>query len=206
VPLTPKGEKILAGMKQQYGAEKGESVFYASKNAGTISGVDAAVTRDQGGITSSFLPNRQNLIGNMPGEEGGYRSDRKSGEALAPTVAPQTGTIGNTIAGSRDEPKDRSIRPKVGDSDTDEQEETQDNVLGAATGAVEGATNVVHKVSNTAEQFNRDQMTSSIPQSTTPSAGMSQSSTAPVTTGDSKPVGDQSLQNWNSRNRTFWKV
>lgn len=40
MPLSEKGSKILANMKEQYGAEKGEEVFYASKNKGTISGVD----------------------------------------------------------------------------------------------------------------------------------------------------------------------
>jgi hypothetical protein len=39
-PLTEKGEKILKSMRDQYGKEKGESVFYASKNAGKISGID----------------------------------------------------------------------------------------------------------------------------------------------------------------------
>lgn len=40
MPLTEKGRKIMANMKAQYGADKGERVFYASKNKGTISGVD----------------------------------------------------------------------------------------------------------------------------------------------------------------------
>jgi len=40
-PLTKKGEKILAAMKKVYGEEKGEQIFYASKNKGTISGVDS---------------------------------------------------------------------------------------------------------------------------------------------------------------------
>ena len=38
MPLTAKGNKILAHMKQQYGEEKGKSVFYASQSKGTISG------------------------------------------------------------------------------------------------------------------------------------------------------------------------
>jgi hypothetical protein len=42
MPLTKKGEEIMAAMKKQYGEEKGEQVFYASKNAGKITGVDAA--------------------------------------------------------------------------------------------------------------------------------------------------------------------
>lgn len=40
MPLTKKGKKILGKMKKTYGAKKGESVFYASRNSGKISGVD----------------------------------------------------------------------------------------------------------------------------------------------------------------------
>jgi len=39
-PLTKKGNKILTKMRERYGKKKGESVFYASKNKGTITGVD----------------------------------------------------------------------------------------------------------------------------------------------------------------------
>lgn len=38
MPLTKKGKKIKAKMKEQYGAEKGEDVFYASQKKGTIKG------------------------------------------------------------------------------------------------------------------------------------------------------------------------
>jgi len=41
VPLTTKGEHILKSMEGTYGKEKAEQVLYASKNAGTISGIDA---------------------------------------------------------------------------------------------------------------------------------------------------------------------
>lgn len=40
MPLTKKGRKVMRAMKAEYGAEKGEQVFYASKNAGRIKGVD----------------------------------------------------------------------------------------------------------------------------------------------------------------------
>lgn len=43
MPLTSKGEEIKSAMQQQYGSEKGEQVFYASKNAGKITGVDSSV-------------------------------------------------------------------------------------------------------------------------------------------------------------------
>ena len=38
MPLTKKGTKILANMRKQYGSKKGEQVFYASQNKGTITG------------------------------------------------------------------------------------------------------------------------------------------------------------------------
>lgn len=40
MPLTPKGDTILASMMKQYGKKKGKSVFYASANKGTIKGID----------------------------------------------------------------------------------------------------------------------------------------------------------------------
>lgn len=39
MPLTKKGEKIKAAMEKQYGKERGDRVFYASENKGTIKGV-----------------------------------------------------------------------------------------------------------------------------------------------------------------------
>jgi hypothetical protein len=38
MPLTKKGAKIKSAMAKEYGAKKGERVFYASQNAGTIKG------------------------------------------------------------------------------------------------------------------------------------------------------------------------
>lgn len=42
MPLTEKGQKIMSNMQRQYGAKKGKQVFYASKNKGTISGVEGS--------------------------------------------------------------------------------------------------------------------------------------------------------------------
>jgi ABC-type enterochelin transport system substrate-binding protein len=47
MPLTAKGEKIMANMQREYGAKKGESVFYASRNSGRISGVDPQSRRSR---------------------------------------------------------------------------------------------------------------------------------------------------------------
>jgi hypothetical protein len=40
MPLTKKGTKIKRSMQKTYGKKKGEAVFYASKNAGKIKGVE----------------------------------------------------------------------------------------------------------------------------------------------------------------------
>lgn len=40
MPLTHKGSKIMHAMEKEYGEEKGKKVFYASKNKGTIKGVE----------------------------------------------------------------------------------------------------------------------------------------------------------------------
>lgn len=42
MPLTSKGQEILKNFVSEYGEKKGEAYFYASRNAGKISGVDAA--------------------------------------------------------------------------------------------------------------------------------------------------------------------
>jgi hypothetical protein len=39
MPLTEKGRSILDKMRKTYGSKKGEEVFYASANAGKITGV-----------------------------------------------------------------------------------------------------------------------------------------------------------------------
>lgn len=43
MPLNEKGEKIKKAMEEEYGPEKGERVFYASENKGTIKGVKKKV-------------------------------------------------------------------------------------------------------------------------------------------------------------------
>ena len=53
MPLTDKGEKIKEHMEAEYGEKKGESVFYASRNAGTINGVDAPASAPPPGLPTS---------------------------------------------------------------------------------------------------------------------------------------------------------
>jgi len=46
MPLTKKGKQIKAAMADTYGSKKkAEQVFYASKNAGTIKGVEKGKKR-----------------------------------------------------------------------------------------------------------------------------------------------------------------
>lgn len=40
MPMTEKGSKIMRAMKKKYGKKKGQEVFYASMNKGTIKGVE----------------------------------------------------------------------------------------------------------------------------------------------------------------------
>lgn len=40
MPLTSKGKKIFASMKETYGPKKAKEVFYASANKGRIKGID----------------------------------------------------------------------------------------------------------------------------------------------------------------------
>jgi hypothetical protein len=42
MPLTAKGQTIKAAMVDHYGAKRGKQVFHASRNKGTIKGVDTA--------------------------------------------------------------------------------------------------------------------------------------------------------------------
>ena len=53
MPLNKKGKNIKRRMEEQYGKEKGEEVFYASKNKGTISGVEGhgGMKRNRHGAT-----------------------------------------------------------------------------------------------------------------------------------------------------------
>lgn len=39
MPLTLKGYKVRRAMEKEYGKEKGDRVFYASENKGTIKGL-----------------------------------------------------------------------------------------------------------------------------------------------------------------------
>ena len=54
MPLTGKGEKIKKAMKKQYGKKKGEKIFYASANKGTITGIEKRKHANKGGLIKGF--------------------------------------------------------------------------------------------------------------------------------------------------------
>lgn len=45
MPLNKKGKKIKAAMSEEYGKDKGEQVFYAAANKGTIKNVKKKATK-----------------------------------------------------------------------------------------------------------------------------------------------------------------
>ena len=49
MPLTDKGKKIMQSMKRTYGGKKGEEVFYATRNADKITGVEETEELKKGG-------------------------------------------------------------------------------------------------------------------------------------------------------------
>ena len=51
MPLTNKGKNIMESMKRTYGGKKGEQVFYATRNAGKITGVEKTETGKSSGAT-----------------------------------------------------------------------------------------------------------------------------------------------------------
>ena len=55
MPLTDKGKKIMSSMENEYGKKKAEQVFYASKNSGTIKGVEGRAKRQEKYIRNKFL-------------------------------------------------------------------------------------------------------------------------------------------------------
>jgi hypothetical protein len=86
MPLTTKGESILQSMEREYGSKKGEGVFYASRNAGTISGVDAACARVADAVRSDEFKtvtgvNRVRLLKGTKSEEGRWAVASPKGQS-----------------------------------------------------------------------------------------------------------------------------
>ena len=75
MPLTEKGKKIMKSMQKQYGKKKAEEVFYASKNAGKITGVDKTMKAKKGKIIKAKTGKDIKDFGKIPD----YEYERKEG-------------------------------------------------------------------------------------------------------------------------------
>lgn len=63
MPLTPKGEEIKEAMEKEYGT-RGEQVFYASANKGTISGIERSdSTRARRDAAAQHLADHRTMTG-----------------------------------------------------------------------------------------------------------------------------------------------
>lgn len=82
-PLTSKGHEIMSAMKSQYGSEKGEEVFYASANKGTITGVHDAAAAAPTMMANALARNVERMT-KMPDPLG-------PGEKVAPRSALEVG-------------------------------------------------------------------------------------------------------------------
>lgn len=74
MPLTQKGKKIQSAMKNKYGEKKGEQVFYAAANKGTIKGVAQGKKLAKGGTAgaSSYAKGGQTKSKSRVNEAGNY--------------------------------------------------------------------------------------------------------------------------------------
>lgn len=83
MPLTPKGRRIMRSMKEQYGPERGERVFYASRNKGAISGVErkreGGTMAERPGLYANINAKRRRI------EAGSNEKMRRPGSEGAPT-------------------------------------------------------------------------------------------------------------------------
>ena len=72
MPLTKKGKKIMRSMKEQYGSKEGEAVFYASRNKGTIKGVEKGMAKRKqtGGIINPIQPMYNPTAADMQRQQG----------------------------------------------------------------------------------------------------------------------------------------
>lgn len=91
MPLTEKGKEIKSAMEKQYGEEKGEKVFYASANKGTIHGVHHSAPGDTMHGTSPGDPGAaiEGPVNVVAGDTGG--SVMQPGEIRERSFLPQRG-------------------------------------------------------------------------------------------------------------------
>tara|TARA_R100001015_G_C4583994_1_gene140123 strand:- start:209 stop:841 length:633 start_codon:yes stop_codon:yes gene_type:complete len=99
MPLTAKGKKLKSKFREQYGKEKGDSVFYAMENSGKLK----KVVKAKGGKDFGASPDKGSVDRSAVGQGSQYRSNvnRKAisdmRKGLRQTISPST-TPTNRIA------------------------------------------------------------------------------------------------------------
>jgi hypothetical protein len=143
MPLNSKGTKIKAAMQKQYGEEKGENVFWASKQKGTISGVDTAtkITHSRSipglGRTTVTHTNDTNTVDSWfrdgDGDKGGplmtgpYQAPERHKDLLGEVSEPES-----TPRGPMTEAKAPERTKSAGDKKAKDQSSTFSNVQSGA--------------------------------------------------------------------------
>lgn len=116
MPLTKKGKKVMKSMKGQYGKEKGEQVFYATKNKGKLKGVDMKKAKKYKG-GGDLLANLSPAYSLMKGK--GMFSDMIKGGGIAGVLAKQLGkddeeeAVTSAAAPSAAKPTGMATAPKM---------------------------------------------------------------------------------------------
>ena len=116
MPLTEKGEKIKKAMSEQYGKERGEEVFYASKNKGTISGVDnmntfTTLTKGTGDVGASSTVGGKTTGYNIETDTDDEGPLILDADEMTPESKPEI--VGDIPKENAKEPDDRSTLPDV---------------------------------------------------------------------------------------------
>jgi len=79
MPLNKKGKEIMKSMKDEYGKKKGEKVFYASKNKGTIKNVEKA---SKGKMLKAVPADKQKSLGQLPEDVRNKMGYAKKGKVM----------------------------------------------------------------------------------------------------------------------------
>jgi hypothetical protein len=180
MPLTEKGNKIKSAMQEQYGEKKGEEVFYASKNKGTITGVDKTTvthSRTIPGLGRTTVTQSNDGDGDKGGPlvTGALRVPERHKDLLGEVSKPESTPRGPM---AQAKPPERTAKSEDAKKKAKDQSSEFSNVQSGAP---------------------MNNLGMGIPSpniSARPSAGSSSSTTA-TTTGDS-------LRSMNAANRAFW--
>jgi len=188
MPLTAKGEEILANMKQQYGPERGERVFYASANKGTIEGVHQKDNYAAPKVTS----NSQAAVAASTGDAEDYPTPERQPDLLGTVCEP-----GGIEPAEAEMTKDQDLMTGGGSAPTAGMSSSSTG-MGASSTGMGGSTSMLDEAVS-----KKDIKSATPPMNNLSSPGNPGAKTGPLIPYSGIQVGD-SLKNQNIRNRAFW--